>query len=141
MRLRTRAILFYLVLLLFARSAAADPAPSVAEAADAVLAAVQRGERKSLQVLAAADRPDPWLVAVSLLARGEEEALEGTCLHGNPNVLTRDLGTSQLAQGPSAQTCLVQVEKWLGKVPSHTAFEAPDIGTAVSSDQNRDPRR
>lgn len=29
---------------------------------------------------------------------------------GNPNVLTLDKGTSSLAQGPSAQTCLVQVE-------------------------------
>lgn len=64
-------------------------------------------------------------------APGDDEGLEGTCLHGNPNVLTRDLGTSQLAQGPSAQTCLVQVEKWLGAIPSHTAFEAPDISPAV----------
>ncbi len=30
-------------------------------------------------------------------------------LNGNPNVLTRDQGTSKLAQGSSAQTCLVQV--------------------------------
>jgi len=30
---------------------------------------------------------------------------------GNPNVLTRDAGTSELAQGPSAQTCLVCVER------------------------------
>lgn len=29
---------------------------------------------------------------------------------GNPNVLTRDVGTSRLAQGPSAQTCLVEIE-------------------------------
>ena len=31
-------------------------------------------------------------------------------LNGNPNVLTRDQGTSKLAQGPSAHTCLVEVE-------------------------------
>ena len=31
-------------------------------------------------------------------------------LNGNPNVLTRDKGTSKLAQGPSAHTCLVEVE-------------------------------
>ena len=30
--------------------------------------------------------------------------------NGNPNVLTRDKGTSRLAQGPSAHTCLVEVE-------------------------------
>ncbi|MDH3250131.1 MAG: molybdopterin-dependent oxidoreductase [Acidimicrobiia bacterium] len=33
------------------------------------------------------------------------------CRHGNPNVLTRDEGTSSLAQGPVAQSCLVEVEK------------------------------
>lgn len=32
--------------------------------------------------------------------------------NGNPNVLTRDKGTSSLAQGPSANTCLVQIEKF-----------------------------
>ena len=33
-----------------------------------------------------------------------------TCLRGNPNVLTPDKGTSRLAQGPIAHTCLVRVE-------------------------------
>ena len=29
--------------------------------------------------------------------------------HGNPNVLTPDIGTSHLAQGCAANTCLVEV--------------------------------
>ncbi|NRB02751.1 MAG: molybdopterin-dependent oxidoreductase [Rhodobacteraceae bacterium] len=33
-----------------------------------------------------------------------------TCTHGNPNVLTLDKGTSRLAQGPIAHSCLVRVE-------------------------------
>ena len=33
-----------------------------------------------------------------------------SCLHGNPNTLTLDKGTSRLAQGPTAHSCLVQVE-------------------------------
>ncbi len=33
-----------------------------------------------------------------------------TCLRGNPNVLTPDKGTSSLAQGPIAHSCLVSVE-------------------------------
>ena len=33
-------------------------------------------------------------------------------LAGNPNVLTKDIGTSSLAQGPSSGTCLVQVERY-----------------------------
>ncbi len=33
-----------------------------------------------------------------------------TCRNGNPNVLTPDKGTSRLAQGPIAHSCLVEVE-------------------------------
>ena len=32
-------------------------------------------------------------------------------LHGNPNVLTKDTGTSELAQGPTSHTCLVEIRK------------------------------
>lgn len=35
---------------------------------------------------------------------------DGMCLQGNPNVLTPDRGTSSLAQGPAANSCLVRVE-------------------------------
>lgn len=45
--------------------------------------------------------------------------------HGNPNVLTLDKGTSRLAQGPSAQATLVEVEKYNGALPEVTAFEPP----------------
>jgi biotin/methionine sulfoxide reductase len=45
--------------------------------------------------------------------------------HGNPNVLTLDKGTSRLAQAPSANSCLVEVERWLGEAPRVTAFEPP----------------
>jgi len=45
--------------------------------------------------------------------------------HGNPNVLTMDKGTSRLAQGPSAQTTLVEVEKYRDVPPAITAFDPP----------------
>lgn len=51
----------------------------------------------------------------------------GTCRAGNPNVLTRDRGTSSLAQGPSAQTCLVEVEAFVGKGPSVRSHRAPRL--------------
>ena len=35
---------------------------------------------------------------------------DGVCKNGNPNMLTPDKGTSSLAQGPIAHTCLVEVE-------------------------------
>jgi len=50
---------------------------------------------------------------------------DGLCKHGNPNVLTRDKGTSKLAQGPSAHTCLVEVERFEGAPPPVTAFDPP----------------
>lgn len=45
--------------------------------------------------------------------------------HGNPNVLTPDRGTSRLAQGPTAQSTLVEVEKFGGEAPTVTAFDLP----------------
>ncbi|MEO0958204.1 MAG: molybdopterin dinucleotide binding domain-containing protein, partial [Pseudomonadota bacterium] len=47
------------------------------------------------------------------------------CKHGNPNVLTRDKGTSRLAQGPSAHTALVEVARVEGTPPPVTAFDPP----------------
>ena len=55
---------------------------------------------------------------------GEVGSLE---LHGNPNVLTLDKGTSKLAQGPSAQSALVEVERFEGEAPPVTSFMPPPI--------------
>lgn len=49
----------------------------------------------------------------------------GLCRAGNPNVLTRDAGTSSLAQGPSAQTCLVEVERFEDPPPPVRSHEKP----------------
>ena len=45
--------------------------------------------------------------------------------HGNPNVLTPDVGTSRLAQGCAAQTTWVQIERWEQALPPVTAFDPP----------------
>jgi biotin/methionine sulfoxide reductase len=45
--------------------------------------------------------------------------------HGNPNVLTLDKGTSRLGQGPSAQTALVEVERYDGAAPAVSVFDPP----------------
>lgn len=47
------------------------------------------------------------------------------CKYGNPNVLTRDEGTSKLAQGNSPNTAIVQVEKFTGQAPEVTVFKEP----------------
>jgi biotin/methionine sulfoxide reductase len=45
--------------------------------------------------------------------------------HGNPNVLTADIGTSRLTQACSAMSALVDVRAWQGPVPPVRAFELP----------------
>ncbi|KPP87602.1 MAG: biotin/methionine sulfoxide reductase [Rhodobacteraceae bacterium HLUCCO07] len=49
-----------------------------------------------------------------------------SCIHGNPNTLTPDKGTSKLAQGPIAHSCLVEVEA-AGDVPPVTVGVAPPV--------------
>ncbi|MBO43762.1 MAG: Asp-tRNA(Asn)/Glu-tRNA(Gln) amidotransferase GatCAB subunit C [Rhodospirillaceae bacterium] len=46
-------------------------------------------------------------------------------VHGNPNVLTPDHGTSKLGQGPSAHSTLVEVEKFKGELPEIKIFRQP----------------
>jgi biotin/methionine sulfoxide reductase len=57
---------------------------------------------------------------------GEPGAL---CIHGNPNVLTRDEGTSRLGQGPVAQSCLVEIERYAGEAPPVRVHEPPAVET------------
>ncbi len=48
-------------------------------------------------------------------------------VHGNPNVLTLDKGSSQLSQGNSAHTTLVRIRKWNGNAPPVTVFDGPAL--------------
>jgi biotin/methionine sulfoxide reductase len=54
-------------------------------------------------------------------------ATDADCLHGNPNVLTQDVGTSRLGQGSAAQSCLVQVERFSGALPAVTVHAPPPV--------------
>ena len=47
------------------------------------------------------------------------------CVHGNPNVVTRDAGTSSLAQGCTGQLSRVEVERFDGPLPPIRAFDPP----------------
>jgi biotin/methionine sulfoxide reductase len=49
------------------------------------------------------------------------------CVHGNPNVLTDDIGTSSLARGCTGAHVLVQIEKFNGPLPPVRAYEPPVI--------------
>lgn len=54
------------------------------------------------------------------LASGRER-----CLHGNPNTLTRDSGTSRLAQGCSGSRTRVEVERIEAPVEAPDAYRSP----------------
>ena len=62
---------------------------------------------------------------------GKDGSVEGgaeigaLCSYGDPNTLTLDIGTSKLAQACSAYTCLVEFEKYQGKVPKVSSFDGP----------------
>lgn len=55
----------------------------------------------------------------------EEPGRPALCVHGNPNTLTRDVGTSQLAQGCCGQLTCVQVERFFGELPPVRAHTPP----------------
>jgi len=55
----------------------------------------------------------------------EPGAVKPVCRHGNPNVLTRDIGTSSLAQGCTGQITVVKVRKFNGELPPMQAFIPP----------------
>jgi len=50
-----------------------------------------------------------------------------TCRHGNPNTLTPDKGTSSLAQGPIAHSCLVEVAAHTAGAPAVAVLTPPRI--------------
>ncbi len=54
-----------------------------------------------------------------------EDGLES---HGNPNVLTLDIGTSTLSQGCAAQSCLVHIRGPVNTAPDVQAFGKPIFG-------------
>ncbi|WP_169330744.1 molybdopterin-dependent oxidoreductase [Kineosphaera limosa] len=73
---------------------------------------------------------DPYDPARHGPQAGEHGLPEGACVHGNPNVLTADRGTSALAQGCTGAHVLVQVSRWQGPLPPVLAFEPP---TAIAN--------
>lgn len=65
------------------------------------------------------DGMHPECVSLSTGAWFDPQIVSGEPLevHGNPNVLTIDKGTSSLAQGTIGHTCLVSIEKWTAPLP------------------------
>jgi biotin/methionine sulfoxide reductase len=77
-----------------------------------------------LAVARLSDAVMPGVVQLSTGAWYDPDA-NGVCKAGNPNVLTRDKGTSTLGQGPTAHTCVVEVERFEETPPAVTAYDPP----------------
>jgi biotin/methionine sulfoxide reductase len=69
----------------------------------------------------------------------DPEDPDAMCVHGNPNVLTFDRGTSSLAQACSGQHALVQVERWTAALPPIRAYDPPSTRPGRPSVGCRDP--
>lgn len=66
-----------------------------------------------------------WFDPYDPQRHGPADLAPGTCVHGNPNVLTADVGTSGLAQACTGQHVLVEIERYDGPVPTVSVFEPP----------------
>lgn len=87
-----------------------------------------RGACLAGAVLSRDVRPGVVQLATGAWFDPDDPAAErATCRHGNPNVLTRDVGTSRLAQGCTGQHALVEVERFSGEPPPVRAFVPPTI--------------
>lgn len=54
---------------------------------------------------------------------------DSMCVHGNPNALSNDSGTSALAHGSTGQHVLVQLEKFIGELTPLRAHQPPPGAT------------
>ncbi|WP_432470129.1 trimethylamine-N-oxide reductase TorA [Amphritea sp. HPY] len=83
------------------------------------------------QLLAGARVSDDYPEGVIRIQEGAwygpvDETIGALDTYGDPNTLTQDIGTSRLAQAVSANTCLVEIEKYSGQATAVTAFGGPE---------------
>jgi biotin/methionine sulfoxide reductase len=85
-----------------------------------------RGACLAGAILSDAVRPGVVQLATGAWYDPEDRTADNPlCVHGNPNVLTRDAGTSKLAQACTGQLTIVQIARFTGPLPPIKAFEPP----------------
>ncbi len=86
----------------------------------------QRGACLAGAVLSEALSPGVLQLSTGAWYDPEDPAAEmPLCVHGNPNVLTRDLGTSRLAQGCTGQLAAVEIERFDGPLRPIRCYDPP----------------
>lgn len=87
-----------------------------------------RGATLAVAVLTDGVRPGVVVLPTGAWYDPEDPAEPNSLdVHGNPNVLTPDIGTSTLAQGTSAHSCLVDVERYDKPLPEVKVFRQPPM--------------
>ncbi len=85
-----------------------------------------RGACLAGAVLSEALRPGVVQLSTGAWYDPEDPAAEKPiCVHGNPNVLTRDTGTSRLAQACAGQLTVIEIDRFDGPLPPVKAFDPP----------------
>ena len=70
------------------------------------------------------------VVVLSTGAWFDPDENTGMDRHGNPNVLTKDVGTSSLGQGPTSHTTLVEMKKANPEIINNVKiFKIPKINS------------
>jgi biotin/methionine sulfoxide reductase len=94
--------------------------------ADGAIVRVFNDRGACLAGLRVTDAMRPGVVRMSTGAWYDPDPAPGAPeRHGNPNVLTNDIGASGLSQGTIAQTCLVDIAAWEGELPDITVHRPP----------------
>ncbi len=100
---------------------------------DAVARGIANGDPVRLfngrgSCLAVARYDEGLVQGVAVLPTGASYDPDGLAdRSSNPNVLTRDIGTSDMGQGCSAQSCLIDIERFKGPLPEIRSFLPPSI--------------
>ncbi|SDY81559.1 biotin/methionine sulfoxide reductase [Saccharopolyspora shandongensis] len=90
------------------------------------IARVVSATGSALAAVLISDEVRPGVVQLSTGAWFDPSAPEvATCIHGNPNAVTRDIGTSSLAQGCTGQLTRVEVRRHEDPPPPLRAYDPP----------------
>jgi biotin/methionine sulfoxide reductase len=108
----------------------ADAAARVIKDGDIVRVFNARGACLAGAVLSEAMLPGVVRLSCGAWYDPADAATDALCRHGNPNVLTADRGTSQLSQGPSPATTMVEIARLEGAAPAVRAFQPPPFAEA-----------
>jgi biotin/methionine sulfoxide reductase len=77
----------------------------------------------------------PQVVQIATGAWYDPQEIKGfglVCVHGNPNAVTRDTGTSSLAQGCTGQLTMVDIEPFHGELPKLECHKPPEVERAAT---------